>query len=114
MDTRAKKLATAQLLRKTREVTAANLPIGSSFIPYDILLYLFHCQSTGETLSVKSLFTSLPYSEMGTRYHFKRLIENGWIELVPDANDARIKNCKPTEKFKTRFGAIVEELSKVD
>ena len=114
MDRKNAKLATAQMLKKARLVTAAHLPIGSSFIPYDILLYLFHCQSSGETLSVKSLFASLPYSEMGTRYHFNRLVANGWIELVPHEKDTRMKMCRPTEKFKTRFKVIVEELSLVD
>ena len=114
MNSQNKSLAAAELLKKTRTVTAANLPIGHSFIPYDILLYLFHCQSIEETMTVKSLFASLPYSDMGTRYHFNRLVTSGWIELVTNEKDTRMKVCRPTEKFNSRFGLIVEELAKVE
>lgn len=114
MDTRISSLATAELLKKTRTVTAANLPIGHSFIPYDILLYLFHCQSIEETLTVKSLFASLPYSDMGTRYHFNRLVANGWIELVANEKDTRMKVCRPTDKFISRFELIAKELARVN
>jgi len=113
MGTRISSLATAELLKKTRTVTAANLPIGHSFIPYDILLYLFHCQSIEEATTVKSLFASLPYSDMGTRYHFNRLVANGWIELVANEKYARIKVCRPTDKFISRFELISKELARV-
>lgn len=114
MDARNASFATAQLLKKTRVVTAANLPIGHSFIPYDILLYLFHSDSANETMTVKSLFASLPYSEMGTRYHFNRLVANGWIELVANEKDTRMKVCRPTDKFNSRFEQIVEELARLN
>jgi len=104
----------AKLLKKTREVTAANLPIGHSFIPYDILLYLFHCQSIEETTTVKSLFASLPYSDMGTRIHFNSLVANGWIELVSNEKDKRMKVCRPTDKFNSRFELIAKELAQVN
>ena len=114
MNSPNKSLAAAELLKKIRTVTAANLPIGHSFIPYDILLCLFHCQSIEETMTVKSLFASLPYSDMGTRYHFNRLVTSGWIELVINERDPRMKVCRPTEKFNSRFWLIVEELAKVE
>jgi hypothetical protein len=114
MDTRISSLATAELLKKTRTVTAANLPIGHSFIPYDILLYLFHCQSIEETTTVKSLFVSLPYSDMGTRYHFNRLVSSGWIELFANEKDTRMKFCRPTDKLISRFELIAKELAQVN
>lgn len=104
-------ITTARLLKKTREVTASNLPIGHSFIPYDILIHLFHCQSIDEVMTVKGLFASLPYSDMGTRSHFNGLVASGWIELVTSDKDTRMKFCRPTEKFNSRFEKIVEELT---
>lgn len=103
-------LKTALLLIKSRTVTATHLPIGHSFIPYDLLLHLFHKQSIGEPTTLKNLFASLPYSDMGSRYHFNRLISNGWIDLIQSETDLRVKTCHPTEKFKIRFEKIVNEL----
>jgi len=105
---------TAKLLKQTREVTASNLPIGHSFIPYDILLHLFHCQSIDEETTVKSLFASLPYSDMGTRPHFNNLVSSGWIDLVSSEKDTRMKICRPTDKFNNRFEKIVAELTQVN
>jgi hypothetical protein len=101
---------TARLLKKAREITSTHLPIGHSFIPYDILLLIATSHIAQKPLTVKSLFTSLPYSDMGTRYHFNRLKNNGWIELVVDTKDGRNKLCKPTKKFQTRFRLIAKDL----
>jgi DNA-binding MarR family transcriptional regulator len=51
---------------------------------------------------------------MGTRYHFNRLVENGWIELVANEKDTRMKVCRPTDKFNSRFEQIVEELARLN
>jgi len=107
-------IKSAKLLKKTREITSTHLPIGHSFIPYDILLHVVVSHLTKKKLTVKSLFASLPYSDMGTRYHFKRLVDNGWIRLAADKNDSRNKTCHSTKKLQDKFRLISNDLEKAD
>lgn len=86
------------------------LPIGHSFIPFDILLAVIRANTEGKDLTVKSLFTSLPYSDMGIRYHFRILIKNGWLELHNGDIDTRIRRVKPTEKLIKRFALLAQQL----
>jgi len=99
-------LSVVSLLANIRQQTATHLPIGHSFIPYDILIAVAKCSLQNEELTVKALFASLPYSDMGLRHHFKRLIDSGWIELHATNTDARVKQVKPTEKLIKRFESL--------
>lgn len=93
-------IATLALIRKQ---TAAHLPIGHSFIPYDILVTVVDSFTSDKELTVKALFATLPYSDMGLRYHFRKLVETGWIELHAVNGDARVKQVKPTDKLSKHF-----------
>ena len=62
-------------------------------------------------LTVKALFASLPYSDMGIRYHFDKLVKTGWIELHSGDIDTRIKRVKPSEKLSKRFSLLSNQLS---
>lgn len=99
-----------RLLEGMRQHTSALLPVGHSFLPYDILLAVIRGNSEGEELTVKALFTTLPYSDMGIRYHFRTLIKSGWIELHNGDKDTRIKRVKPTEKLIKRFALLSQQL----
>ena len=94
-----------------REQTSLHLPIGHSYIPYDILMTVVQHSSDESELTVKVLFASLPYSAMGLRYHFRQLIDRGWIELESNESDARIKLVKPTIKLNSKIDQIVELLN---
>lgn len=100
-------VATLSLIRKQ---SAAHLPIGHSFIPYDILIAVVDSHTNNEELTVKALFASLPYSDMGLRYHFRKLLNNGWIELQPMNGDKRAKQIKPTEKLSNQFGLFLNSI----
>ncbi len=89
------------------------LPIGHSFIPFDILLTVVRGNAEGEDLTVKALFTALPYSDMGIRYHFRTLIKNGWIELHNGDKDTRIRRVRPTEKLIKRFSLLSQQLKPI-
>lgn len=99
------------LLGNIRLQTSSHLPIGHSFIPYDILIAVIKSYITNEGLTVKALFASLPYSDMGLRHHFRRLIETGWIELHATDIDARVKQVKPTEKLTSRFDNLCDSIT---
>jgi hypothetical protein len=98
-------------LLEIRKQTTVLLPIGHSFIPLDILLTVIRGNAEGDDLTVKALFTELPYSDMGIRYHFRTLIKNGWIELHNGDKDTRIKRVKPTEKLIKRFALLSQQLN---
>lgn len=103
-------VATLALIRKH---SAAHLPIGHSFIPFDILITVVESFTNQKELTVKALFATLPYSDMGLRYHFRKLVETGWIELHAVSGDARVKQIKPTEKLSKNFGLLSAEISKI-
>ena len=104
---------TAELLLHSRTLSAEHLPIGHSFIPYDLLLQVcFHdISAPEEQLNIKSLFASLPYSDMGMRYHLRRLIDNGWINIDSNDSDPRMRRVTPTAKTLGGFDAIAKELA---
>jgi len=104
---------TAKWLLETRKITASHLPIGHSFIPYDLLIHVYNSQFNDEPLTVKNLFSKLHYSEMGTRSHFNRLTNNGWINLESSNQDSRVKICSPTEKFLSQFDLISSNIQKI-
>jgi DNA-binding MarR family transcriptional regulator len=75
------------------------LPIQNSLIAYDLILLLsIHNYSEGN-ITVKQLFNSLPHSATAVRYHYKRFIDEGWIENYMNPNDKRIKYVRPTSKL---------------
>jgi len=97
-------------LMKVREVTAEHLPISHSIIPYQILLVVMFYHIRNDELSVKQLFNSGAFSEMGNRYHFKKLIQSDWIILKDHPKDFRLKLIKPSEKLMMAFANISEQL----
>ena len=96
--------------QKIRYLISDYLPVGQSFIPFDILLTVLNGDRDGNDLTVKALFASLPYSDMGIRYHFKRLIEKEWISLHNGDADTRIKRVKATLKLKNAFLEISKHI----
>jgi hypothetical protein len=100
-------------LIEVRKQSTVLLPIGHSFIPFDILLAVIKGNADGEDLTVKALFANLPYSDMGIRYHFRTLIKNEWIELHNGDKDTRIRRVKPTEKLVKRFGLMSQQLNSI-
>ena len=59
--------------------------------------------SDSEALTVKRLFATLPYSSTGVRYHFERLLNDGWLEFDDGITDKRIKIVKPSPKLIDTF-----------
>ena len=98
-----------ETLHRTREVTREHLPIDHSFIPFDILLHVFAAHTRNERLSVKGLFAKLPFSDMGIRYHFDKLVTAGWINLKSDETDGRVKLCSPSERLIGSIQALAED-----
>jgi DNA-binding MarR family transcriptional regulator len=84
LDTRA--LSTSLL--KFRVLIHRYLGINSSLIPFDILL-LVMIHDGLQDVTIKSLLAGLSHSQTGVRYHLKRLIAEGWLELHKGEADKR-------------------------
>lgn len=105
-------LAVADLLIQVRRSALYNLPVGHSSIPFDLLLMLFANYARGaEPLSLKLLFGSLPYSEMGMRYHLNALIREGWVQVEKGVRDNRLRLIRPTTQLLDRFNHLVRDVS---
>jgi hypothetical protein len=100
-----------EMLMQIKEVTKTHLPIGHSFIPYEMMLIVILHYLKGEELTVKRLFNSGSFSEMGNRYHFKKLIDKDWIILKDHPTDSRLKLIFPTSKLLSSFESITSELT---
>ena len=98
-------------LSQIRKISSFHLPIGHSFIPFDILITVVDNFYNNKELTVKSLFASLPYSDMGLRYHFRKLVDSGWIELKKSSTDSRSKHVIPTDKLFIQFELISTSLN---
>jgi DNA-binding MarR family transcriptional regulator len=101
----------AALLKRANGLTATHLPLGGSMVAYDLLLNLYLHHSRGDQVTIKALFASIPYSDMGIRYHMRKLIDDGWLELRPAADDRRTRLCIPTAQFEQAWDLIMQQLS---
>lgn len=91
-----------------RELQAKNLKIGHSLIPLDILLTVYQHSADDplHAINLKTLFNSLPYSDMGIRNHLNRLVDQHWLKVQADPDDKRSKKISLTRKSVERFQAI--------
>jgi len=103
-------ISVINILKQVRAVTKMHLPIGHSFIPYEMMLIVILHYLNGEELTVKRLFNSGTFSEMGNRYHFRKLIEKEWIMLNDHPTDLRLKLIVPAPKLLSSFDVISDEL----
>ena len=94
----------------SREVTRMHLPIGHSFIPYEMILIVVLHYLNEEELTVKRLFNSGSFSEMGNRYHFRKLLKDEWLSLQDHPSDSRLKLILPSPKLLSSFDVISKEL----
>jgi hypothetical protein len=88
----------ARKLHQLRHEISKSLPIENSLIPLDLLLEA----SIGNDLnnhSIKSLFISLPHSNMGLRYYFQKLIDSNFLEINKSEADKRIKIVAPSRRL---------------
>jgi hypothetical protein len=104
------------MMKSLATITAGcvkHLPIGHSLIPYDILTAVIESELKHTELSVKQLFASLPYSDMGVRYHIRRLTNGGWIVTIPTEADKRVKTIHSERKLRIQFELLKKDLDSV-
>lgn len=100
----------AHLLKAANQLSAIHLPLGGSLVAYELLLNLYLHHSRGEEVTIKALFASIPYSDMGIRYHLRKLINEGWLELKTAQHDKRTRICVPTPLFESAWLKIMTDL----
>jgi len=91
-----------------REWIKASLPLENSLVAFDIILFFSDCLVHSRTVTVKDLFESLPYSYTAVRYHYKRLLSNGWLEQKNDTNDLRVKYVYPSQRMEELIHKLLD------
>ena len=99
------------LITQIRKISQQNLPVDTSFIPYDILVFLYKAHANAQTINLKEFFLLFKHSEMGVRYHLKRLVSDGWITLVENPGDHRSKLVVVSPKFIEQMEKTLSEIS---
>lgn len=79
--------------------SAKHFPIGNSLVLADMIFKIIIAHNKNHPLTIKKLFSDLPHSEMGMRYHFRHLKNRGWIQVIPSSEDKRLKYVIPTERL---------------
>ena len=105
--------ATIAKMLALRKWCKQNLPTDDSMIAYELILLLAEAHYDVRELTIKQTFSSLPYSYTPVRQHYKRFLKDGWITLVPNANDKRVKHVKPSPsliKLIRRYTEMAEEV----
>jgi len=90
---------TSELLINFSDLIKNHLAVGHSLIPAELLLKTFHCDCAGDDLTIKKLLHTGTFSDMGNRYHYKQLIEKGWLDVKNSDLDSRVKLVKATDKL---------------
>lgn len=98
------------LLKQASDTTSSCLPLGGSLIAYQLLLNLYASQQRGEEPIVKALFASIPYSDMGIRYHLRKLLDDGWVELKQSTHDKRTRICATTPKLDAVWASVLQKI----
>ena len=88
-----------RLMAELRNCAKTSLPMSDSLIAYDLILYIAITYKEKTPITIKQLFSALPHSYTAVRHHYKRLLNDGYVEHRLDENDRRVKFIEPTEKF---------------
>jgi hypothetical protein len=102
-----------KLLAEIRGHLSTHFPFGSSTIAEDIIFKVLNAYFSETELSVKVLFADLPYSLMGTRHHFNRLLKDDWIECIKSDKDARVRLVVPTIRLLKEITFLSENFLKI-
>lgn len=88
------------LLHQLRSWERDNLPISKTTAGYHLFLYLSRmivCEN--ESIRLKNIYHSLPFSERTLRLLLRELESDGWIEMPDKSNDQRHKDIVATHKL---------------
>ena len=77
-----------------------HLPISNTNAGYHLFLYLSHLLfKEEESIRLKNIYYSLPFSEKTLRLLLRELEQYGWIEMPNKLTDPRQKYIIPTKKI---------------
>ena len=99
-----------QKMLNSRNKVVSTLPIEGSLVALDLVYFPVSCHNNNELASMKVLLTTLPHSPTGVRYHYRRLLNEGWIQTRGSNSDARVRFIEPTEKLLRVYFSLLDEL----
>ncbi|MEY4713137.1 MAG: hypothetical protein RIS88_2587 [Pseudomonadota bacterium] len=83
-------------IKQIREWEETHLPTYGSHAGRSLFLEL---ASSNGRKTLKEIYLSMSCAESTTRLLLRNLESDGWIHLLRDAQDQRLKELQPTEKF---------------
>ena len=99
------------LISLIRKISQKNLPVTTSFIPYDILVFLYKAYTQQQLINLKEFFLQFKHSEMGVRYHLNQLMDDGWISLAEHPTDKRSKVLVMNPIFIANMETMLSEIA---
>lgn len=111
--TARRKLDQHQKLLISRNKIVSSLPIDQSLVALDIIYSVMGKHLEGNPSPVKNVLADVPHSPTGVRYHYKRLLADGWLETEPCDYDSRIKYLRPTTKLVDVYFGLLDELAPI-
>lgn len=100
-----------ELIDLIRHISQKNLPETTSFIPYDLLVYMYSAYSKQQPVNLKELFLQFQHSEMGVRFHLQRLMDDGRIYLVKNPKGGRSKVLVMSPRFIANMEEMLGEIT---
>ena len=86
------------------------LPLNGSLIAYDLILLAMNIHFQGKKITVKNALFELPHSQTGVRAQYTRLKNEGWLQVQPSDEDARIRHLLPTNKLIHTYMSLLSSI----
>ena len=91
--------------------TQDNLPGGVPSIVSQAAYIVATQTIEGNPISLKGLIGSIGCSEAGLRKPLQRLIEEGWIEIIRDQRDQRVRRAMATGKLLSALAEFADRIA---
>lgn len=91
--------------------TQDNLPGGVPSIVSQAAYVVATQTIAGNPISLKGLIGSIGCSEAGLRKPLQRLVDEGWVEIVKDQDDQRVRRAIATSKLLDALAQFAERIA---
>ena len=91
--------------------TQDNLPGASPSIVSQAAYVIATQTIEGNPISLKGLIGSIGCSEAGLRKPLQRLIDEGWVEVVRDQDDQRVRRATATRKLLDALARFADRIA---
>ncbi len=108
----SKLIITPRQLHAIRQWERRHLPYYGTEAGYQLLLELIqvNCQIRR---TLKEFYLSIPYAESTVRLLLRSMESDGWINMVSEGDDKRIRYFEPTEKLQIKKDEWIDAIREI-